>query len=76
MYAVGVYGTDIAQTFRLQMAMGVGAEKMSSALADALKPRCSDAKDIEAFEVSVIELVVKYITVSMKFLLFLNRKVL
>lgn len=49
-YAVGLYGEG---TFVLQMARAVGAEKMSSALADALQPRCSGAcgaKDIQAFE--------------------------
>jgi len=52
---VGLYEAGPAQTFRLQMAMGVGAAKMSGALADALKPRCSDAKDIAAFEVQIKE---------------------
>ena len=46
-YAVGEYDTG---AFLLKMSYGVGAAKMSSALADALKPRCSDAKLIKDFE--------------------------
>jgi len=46
-YAVGEYEDG---TFMLKMSYGVGAQKMTSALADALKPRCSDAKSIEKFE--------------------------
>jgi hypothetical protein len=46
-YAVGEYSDG---TYMLQMSYGVGAQKMTSALADALKPRCSDTKSIEAFE--------------------------
>ena len=46
-YAVGEYADG---TYVLKMSYGVGAQKMTSALADALKPRCSDAKAIEAFE--------------------------
>lgn len=46
-YAVGEYADG---TYMLKMSYGVGAQKMTSALADALKPRCSDAKSIEAFE--------------------------
>lgn len=50
-YAVGLYeGAGSAQTFMLKMSYGVGAKKMSSALSDALKPRCSDAKLISDFE--------------------------
>lgn len=47
MYAVGEYDTG---AFLLQMSYGVGAAKMASALADALKPRCSDTKLIKDFE--------------------------
>ena len=47
MYAVGEY--DDGQ-YVLKMSYGVGAQKMTSALADALKPRCSDATLIEEFE--------------------------
>jgi hypothetical protein len=51
-YAVALYGQG---TFVLQMARSVGAEKMTSALADALHPRCKASKqctatDIQAFE--------------------------
>jgi len=46
-YAVGEY--DDGQ-YVLKMSYGVGAQKMTSALADALKPRCSDATLIEEFE--------------------------
>lgn len=46
-YAVGQYSDD---SFVLKMNMGVGAAKMSSALADALKPRCKDVTKIAEFE--------------------------
>ena len=48
-YAVGLYGE---KSFLLKMSMGVGAQKMSSALVDALKPRCQDCgeNDIGDFE--------------------------
>lgn len=46
-YGVGQYDSG---TFMLKMSYGVSAQKMSSALADALKPRCSDAKLIQEFE--------------------------
>ena len=46
-YAVGEYSDG---TYALKMSYGVGAAKMTSALADALKPRCSDAAAIEEFE--------------------------
>ena len=45
-YAVGQYD----KTFLLQMTFGVGAEKMASALKDALKPRCNDAQKVDEFE--------------------------
>ena len=45
-YAVGQYG----ETFLLKMNMQVGAEKMASALSDALKPRCSDKDCIDKFK--------------------------
>jgi len=45
-YAVGQYD----QTFLLKMYMGVGTEKMSGALSDALKPRCKEKEAIEDFE--------------------------
>ncbi len=45
-YAVGKYD----DTFLLQMSYGIGSQKMSSALVDALKPRCSDTKAIDEFE--------------------------
>lgn len=38
------------QTFLLKMHMGVGTEKMSGALSDALKPRCKNKEAIEDFE--------------------------
>jgi hypothetical protein len=44
-YAVGRYDKG----FLLKMKMGVGAEKMSSALVDAVKPRCSDGKAVQQF---------------------------
>lgn len=46
-YAVGEYADG---TYMLKMSYGVGAQKMASALSDALKPRCSDSKSIAAFE--------------------------
>jgi hypothetical protein len=46
-YAVGEYDDG---SYVLKMSYGVGAQKMTSALADALKPRCSDAMLIEEFE--------------------------
>lgn len=46
-YAVGEYDDG---TYELKMSYGVSAQKISSALADALKPRCSDASSIAAFE--------------------------
>jgi hypothetical protein len=46
-YAVGEYDDG---SYVLKMSYGVGAQKMTSALADALKPRCSDATLIEEFE--------------------------
>jgi hypothetical protein len=45
-YACGQYD----ETFLLKMNMKVGAEKMASALSDALKPRCRDAACIEEFK--------------------------
>ena len=51
-YAVGEYGDG---TYVLKMSYGVGAQKMTSALADALKPRCKDAKSIEAFEACLLK---------------------
>ena len=51
-YAVGEYSDG---TYVLKMSYGVGAQKMSSALVDALKPRCSDAKSIEAFEACLLK---------------------
>mmetsp|Transcript_20969 Transcript_20969/g.70909 ORF Transcript_20969/g.70909 Transcript_20969/m.70909 type:complete len:193 (-) Transcript_20969:324-902(-) len=50
-YAVGEYDSG---TFLLRMSYGVGAQKMASALADALKPRCKDAKQIEEFEACLL----------------------
>uniref|UniRef100_A0A6U1TFT8 Chalcone isomerase domain-containing protein n=1 Tax=Trieres chinensis TaxID=1514140 RepID=A0A6U1TFT8_TRICV len=52
-YAVGQY--DGGPTFLLQMARGVGAEKMSSALADAIKPRCGDADAVEEFKEMLVK---------------------
>ena len=46
-YAVGQYGQ---KAFVLKMTYGIGAQKMASALKDALKPRCRDAKKVEEFE--------------------------
>jgi len=46
-YAVGEYDSG---TFLLKMSYGVGAQKMVSALGDALKPRIANAKLIEEFE--------------------------
>mmetsp|Transcript_47041 Transcript_47041/g.142447 ORF Transcript_47041/g.142447 Transcript_47041/m.142447 type:complete len:166 (-) Transcript_47041:462-959(-) len=45
-YAVGQYD----DSFLLKMSYSVGAEKMSSALADALKPRCSDSGAVANFK--------------------------
>jgi hypothetical protein len=50
-YAVGQYG----ETFLLKMNMQVGAEKMASALSDALKPRCSDKECIEKFKTMMMD---------------------
>jgi len=46
-YAVGEYDDG---TYELKMSYGVSAKKISSALADALKPRCSDGSLIAEFE--------------------------
>ena len=46
-YAVGEYSD---KSYMLKMSYGVNAQKISSALGEALKPRCSDTKSIEAFE--------------------------
>mmetsp|Transcript_56163 Transcript_56163/g.87463 ORF Transcript_56163/g.87463 Transcript_56163/m.87463 type:complete len:222 (-) Transcript_56163:17-682(-) len=46
-YAVGEYSNDV---FVLKMSFGVSASKMSSALADALKPRCSNEKLVSEFK--------------------------
>ena len=51
-YAVGEYADG---TYMLKMSYGVGAQKMTSALADALKPRCDDAQSIEAFEACLLK---------------------
>lgn len=51
-YAVGEYSDG---TYEIKMSYGVGAQKISSSLADALKPRCSDMKSIEAFEVCLLK---------------------
>ena len=51
-YGVGEYDSG---TYMLKMSYGVSASKMSSALADALKPRCSDAKLIEEFEACLLK---------------------
>ena len=49
-YAVGMYQDSFkSKGFMLKMAMGVGAPKMTTALVDALKPRCSDAKALDQF---------------------------
>ena len=45
-YAVGRYDKG----FLLKMKMGVGAEKMSNALVDAVKPRCSDNAAVDQFK--------------------------
>eukprot|EP00567_Pseudictyota_dubia_P013521 CAMPEP_0197446556 /NCGR_PEP_ID=MMETSP1175-20131217/11486_1 /TAXON_ID=1003142 /ORGANISM="Triceratium dubium, Strain CCMP147" /LENGTH=130 /DNA_ID=CAMNT_0042977699 /DNA_START=131 /DNA_END=523 /DNA_ORIENTATION=- len=45
-YAVGQYD----ESFLLKMSYSIGAEKMSSALADALKPRCKDSGAITEFK--------------------------
>ena len=46
-YAVGEYDNG---DYVLKMSYGVSAAKMVSALGDALKPRCGDAKMVEKFE--------------------------
>jgi len=46
-YAVGEYDNGM---YNLKMSFGVSASKISSALADALKPRCSDPQLIADFE--------------------------
>ena len=46
-YAVGEYEDG---TYMLKMSYGVGAAKMTGALADALKPRCKDSEAIESFK--------------------------
>merc|ERR1719506_614406 len=51
-YAVGEYDDG---RYMLKMSYGVGAQKMTSALADALKPRCSDSASIEAFEACLLK---------------------
>ena len=51
-YAVGEYAGG---SYMLKMSYGVGAKKMTSALVDALKPRCSDGKAIEAFEACLLK---------------------
>ncbi len=51
-YAVGEYEDG---SYMLKMSYGVGAPKMVSALADALKPRCSDSKAIEDFEACLLK---------------------
>lgn len=51
-YAVGMYEDPIfkAKSFMLQMSMGVGAQKMTSALVDAVKPRIkSDEESLTKF---------------------------
>lgn len=50
-YGVGQYSDG---TFLLKMSYGVSKEKMASALADALKPRCSDAAKIDEFEACLV----------------------
>ena len=51
-YAVGEYADG---SYMLKMSYGVGAAKTSSSLAEALKPRCSDSKSIEAFEACLLK---------------------
>ena len=51
-YAVGEYADG---SYMLKMTYGVGAQKMTSALVDALKPRCSDARAIDAFEACLLK---------------------
>lgn len=46
-YAVGEYDNG---KYSLKMSFGVSAKKISTSLAEALKPRCSDAAAIEQFE--------------------------
>lgn len=54
-YAVGLYESGASKSFLLKMSYGVGAQKMSSALSEALKPRCSDAKVISDFEACLLD---------------------
>jgi len=49
-YAVGLYEQGKDETYVLKMSYGVGAQKMTSALSEALKPRCKDASLVAAFE--------------------------
>ena len=51
-YAVGEYESG---AYMLKMSYSVGAAKMASALADALKPRCSDAALIDDFEACLLK---------------------
>ena len=51
-YAVGEYDDG---SFLLKMSYGVSAQKMVSALGDALKPRCSDAASIAEFEACLLK---------------------
>lgn len=51
-YAVGQYSDN---DFLLQMTFGIGAEKMASALKDALKPRCNDGAAIDEFEALMVK---------------------
>jgi hypothetical protein len=51
-YAVGEYEDGC---YMLKMSYGVGAQKMTSALSDALKPRCKDAKAVEQFEETMLK---------------------
>lgn len=50
-YAVGQYDNS----FLLQMTFGIGAEKMASALTDALKPRCSDKGKMDEFRALLVQ---------------------
>jgi len=49
-YAVGLYEKGKDETYVLKMSYGVGAQKMTSALSEALKPRCKDSSLVAAFE--------------------------
>lgn len=51
-YAVGEYADG---TYMLKMSFGVGAQKMTEALADALKSRCDDADSIAEFEACLLK---------------------